>query len=164
MARVHGHQMPRKPAPLHLHTYHGLGVAACSSYIGGPYLSYLFDSYQTRDREIQILTEAQGELRRQLRALKADYVSTDAEDVIRALRKRLGKATDQVNDRRNCLRSSQREKHANGRKWLDHVQGPPLLLLRSQDYLRRSRHLETPPITLHCRPNTATRLTSDVNF
>lgn len=49
-----------------------------------------------RDREIEILTEKQDELRRDLRALKADYVNADADDVIRALRKSLRGLNDQV--------------------------------------------------------------------
>lgn len=47
-----------------------------------------------------ILTEAQRELKRDLRAFKADYVSADAEDVIRALRKRQRGLNNQVNDQR----------------------------------------------------------------
>lgn len=42
-----------------------------------------------REREIELLTQEQRELRRELRALKADYVSADADDVIRALRTRV---------------------------------------------------------------------------
>lgn len=44
-----------------------------------------------------ILTETQRELKRDLRTFKADYVSADAEDVIRALRKRQRALNDQVN-------------------------------------------------------------------
>lgn len=43
-----------------------------------------------------ILTEAQRDLKRDLRTFKADYVSADAEDVIRALRKRQRGLNDQV--------------------------------------------------------------------
>eukprot|EP00752_Nemacystus_decipiens_P003048 g2825.t1 len=49
-----------------------------------------------KEREIVILTEAQQELRRDLRTFKADYVSADAEDVIRALRKRQRGLNNQV--------------------------------------------------------------------
>lgn len=44
-----------------------------------------------------ILTETQRDLKRDLRAFKADYVSADAEDVIRALRKRQRGLNDKVN-------------------------------------------------------------------
>lgn len=44
-----------------------------------------------------ILTETQRDLKRDLRTFKADYVSADAEDVIRALRKRQRGLNDQVN-------------------------------------------------------------------
>lgn len=43
-----------------------------------------------------ILTEEQRELKRDLRNLKADYYSADAEDVIRALRKRQRGLNEQV--------------------------------------------------------------------
>lgn len=49
-----------------------------------------------REREIEILTETQRDLKRDLRAYKADYVSADAEDVIRALRKRTRGLNGQV--------------------------------------------------------------------
>ena len=48
------------------------------------------------EREIELLAEAQGELRRELRSIKADYVSADADDVIRALRKRVRELDDKV--------------------------------------------------------------------
>lgn len=50
-----------------------------------------------REREIVILTETQRDLKRDLRAFKADYVSADAEDVIRALRKRQRGLNDKAN-------------------------------------------------------------------
>lgn len=43
-----------------------------------------------------ILTEDQRELKRDLRNFKADYYSADAEDVIRALRKRQRGLNEQV--------------------------------------------------------------------
>ena len=49
-----------------------------------------------REREIVILTEAQQELKHDLRTFKADYVSADAEDVIQALRKRQRGLNNQV--------------------------------------------------------------------
>lgn len=49
-----------------------------------------------REREIEILTETQRDLKRDLRAFKADYVSADVEDVIRALRKRTRGLNGQV--------------------------------------------------------------------
>ncbi|CAM9668361.1 unnamed protein product, partial [Ectocarpus fasciculatus] len=49
-----------------------------------------------KEREIVILTEEQRELKRDLRNFKADYYSADAEDVIRALRKRQRGLNEQV--------------------------------------------------------------------
>lgn len=59
--------------------------------------SYHFDVYLAeREREIEILTEAQRELKNNLRGLKADYVSADAADVIRSLRTTLRGVNRQV--------------------------------------------------------------------
>lgn len=49
-----------------------------------------------REREIEILAEAQRELRRELKALKVDYTSADTDDIIRALRKSLRGRNGQV--------------------------------------------------------------------
>ncbi|CAM9945558.1 unnamed protein product, partial [Ectocarpus sp. 13 AM-2016] len=67
-----------------------------------------------KEREIVILTEEQSELKRDLRNFKADYFSADAEDVIRALRKRQRGLNEQVRYLERQLELAQQSSNVEG--------------------------------------------------